>query len=48
MTKNQILEFLFNSLNAGRITEAGYDSVVSHIEDYVDEEDEEGEEEVNQ
>lgn len=45
MTKNKILEFLFNSLNAGRITKEGYDSVVSHIEDYVDEEDEEDEEE---
>lgn len=41
MTKNQILEFLFNSLNAGRITQEGYDFVVSHVEDYVDEEDEE-------
>lgn len=43
MTKNQILEFLFNSLNAGRITEKGYDFVVSHIEDYVDEEEDEEE-----
>lgn len=41
MTKNQILEFLFISLNAGRITQEGYDYVVSHIDDYVDEDDEE-------
>jgi len=41
MSKEQFLEQAFKSLNEGKITEQGYDYLVSHIDDYVDEEVEE-------
>lgn len=41
MSKEQFLEQAFRSLNEGKITEQGYDYLVSHIDDYVDEEVEE-------
>lgn len=44
MTREQFLENAFKSLNEGKITEQGYDYLVSHIDDYVDDEEEEDEE----
>lgn len=41
MTREQFLENAFKSLNEGKITEQGYDYLVSHIDDYVDDEEKE-------
>ena len=40
MTKEQFLENAFKSLNEGKITEQGYDYLVSNINDYVNKEEE--------